>query len=185
MVRVPAIIGILLLLSILLLQRYYQQDRGELQLDAFYLVVDVEGPPDWRKENVFSVIWNEKTLPLPIAFKVAMVEDRPQFSMGSGGENFEHLKIGDCQVPVSVNPRIKFHVRNSPAFAIIDEKPSKRNTAEISFANLVIVCPPEFEDRHDLQAFSNDKLNAMEPRLEVRLKQLMDKGRLIEVTASD
>lgn len=185
MVRVSAIIGILLLLSGWLIQRHYEPSRGGLDVHHTYLVVDVEGPPDWRNDHTFSIVWKDQKVSLPIVFKVPMGKDRAQFSMGSAGENFARLRIGELQIPVKGNPDVQFHVRNSAVMTIINEESSKPYTAAVSIANLVYVCPPEYVDQHDIAIFSRDKLDIVDTRLEVRLKQLLNEGRLIEVTEND
>jgi hypothetical protein len=149
-----------------------------LEVKSRYLVVDVVGPAGWVKEHSFSVQWQGKAMPLPVAFHVSGPAE--SFEMGSGGEPFGHLTIGTDRVPIAVTPDTKFQVRNTGVVAVVSEKGSQKDLAAMSLVTSVALSPPEHpgEIRADAE---QGPVESSGKRLEKRLNELVASGRVIEV----
>ena len=181
-VRITAL-SIMAVMFVLLARHLYLENHpgaGDgLAIKHRYLLVEVVGAPDWEKEHTFSVRWRGKDLPLPVVFRVPGVAD---FKMGSAGEIFGYLEIGDEQAPVSARPDTKFQTRNTGAFALIAEKRSFWGTASFSIANSVFISPPEHPG--DLSPLAgNSEWETAGNRLEKRIGEVIAMGNVIDVEA--
>jgi hypothetical protein len=151
--------------------------RG-LEVPYRYLVVEVVGPAEWQKEHAFSIRWKGTDMPLPVVFRVAGIAEN--FDMGSGGEIFGHLDIGDEKVPVTAKPDTKFQVRNTGVIALIGEKGSREDKVAFSIAFSVFISPPEFPGELGPE-FTDGEMESLGTKLEKRVKELVDAGRVIEL----
>ena len=149
-----------------------------LEIKYRYLVVEAVGPADWQKKHSFSIRWQGKDVELPVVFRVPGLTEN--FEMQSGGEIFGHLKIGKEKVPVTAKSDTKFQVRNTGAIAFISEKASRKDAIAISIAMSVAMSPPEFPGEVGPD-FKEGEVKSAGKKLEKRVKELVDAGRVIDI----
>ena len=137
------------------------------------------GPAEWEKKHKFSIQWKGKDVELPVVFRVPGPAEN--FEMGSPGEIFGQLQIGKERLPVTAKPETKFQVRNTGAIAFMEEKSARKDTVALSIAASVAMSPPEFRGNIGPE-FKEDEVKSAGKRLEKRVRQLVDSGRVIEVT---
>ncbi len=143
-----------------------------------YLVVYVAGPNEWMKEHKFTTRWQGKEVPLPVIFRVKGTIEK--FEMGSPGEIFGQLEIGDVTVPVTADPDTKFQVRNTGAVSFIQEKSNRKGAVGLSIASSVAISPPDFPGEVSPTA-GNGELETAGINLEKRLKDLIAQGQVVDV----
>jgi hypothetical protein len=180
MTRFLAIIGLLTLVAICLFcSQYSRRDGAELELKYRYLVVSIEAPPAWVKGHKFSIQWQGKTVPLPVAFRVPgfVVED---FHLGAAPEEEKYLVIGRAQIPVTGEPETQFRVSNEGGVDYIPEPASRKGAVALSVASWVVICPPNQPGQVNPR-FPPGEFEAASRKLESRLKALVAAGQVIDV----
>jgi hypothetical protein len=163
----------------LFFSQHSQRDVAELELKYRYLVVSIEAAPAWVKGHKFSIQWQGKTVPLPVAFRVPGVfaED---FHLDAGPELEKHLVIGRAKIPVTGEPETQFRVGNEGGVASIPEPASRKGAVALSFANWVVISPPEQPGEVNPQ-FPPGEVEAAGKKLESRLRVLVAAGQVIDV----
>jgi len=179
MARVIAILGLLLIIGVGLigLGRADSESKS-LEIKYRYLIVSIEAPAAWEKAHAFSIQWQGKTVPLPVAFRIPGPAEN--YSLGAGPEQLKYLKIGKDKLPVTAKPDTQFRVGNELGFAIIPEKSSRPEVVAFSLATWVAVSPPEQPGAvgPDLE---KDEMKRAGNKLEKRLKELIAAGRVIDL----
>lgn len=189
MPRLLAIIGISLIAGALIagaliagafyVYRFDANGGGAgLEVKYRYLVVEAVGPAEWEKKHGFSIQWQGKDVQLPVVFCVPGRAEN--FEMGSGGEIFGHLKIGEERVPVAAKPDTKFQVRNTGIVAFIGERGSRKDAVAFSIATSVAMSPPEHPGELNPNA-TEGEAESSGKKLEKRVQELVAAGRVIEI----
>lgn len=183
MVRVTSLLGLAVLVG---LGAWYFSSRFEdkqagLEVKYRYLVVTVEAPKDWVKQHTFSIVWEGKTVELPVAFRVPNPAGNENFDLGAGPEIMHYLVIGDQKVPVTGKPECKFRVGNAGAFAMIPEQSFRRGAVAFSLAFWVAVSPVE---QPGLVKPDGKEMLESGNLVAKRLKKLIAAGRVIDVQPS-
>jgi hypothetical protein len=144
-------------------------------------VVDIIGPPEWEKTHSFSIRWRGKDFQLPVVFSVAGPAEG--FKMGSRGENFGELEIGNEVVPVTAKPDTKFQTRNTGVVAYVVEERSRKEVT-ISVATSVAISPPEHPGELGPNALEGE-VESSAKKLENRLNELIAGDHVIEIASGE
>ena len=179
MIRFIALAGLVVIsVTAFFLFRPASPSQGELQIKHRYLLVSVEGPPEWVKKHRIFIRWQGKNEFLPVVFRVAGAGDKMQ--LGAAPEFKRSLEIGDTKVPVQVEPATKFRVSNEFGVSFIPEPSTRAGATAFAIANWVTVSPVDQPGKTSPMA-GEKELVAAGNTVAGQVKKLLATGRVIDV----
>ena len=179
MTRIIALAGLLVvLLTAYLLFHPAKPSQGGLQIKHRYLLVTVEGPPEWVENHQFSIRWQGQVQTLPVVFRVAGAGENMR--LGALPEIESSLIIGTTKLPVQVEPATEFRVSNEFGVSFMPEPGTHGDVTALSIAGWVTVSPKDQPGKTSPMA-GNDEFLATGKTVEVEVKKLLVAGRVIDV----
>ncbi len=183
MTRIIALAALIVVsVTAFFLLRPASSSHGELDIRHRYLLVSVEGPPEWVKNHRIFIRWQGKVETLPVVFRVAGTAEN--MHLGAATEFKRCLVIGAIEVPVQIESPTEFRVSNEFGVSFIPEPSTKRGVTGLAIASWVTVSPLNEPGKTSPMAGEKEMLAAGNT-VAVQVRKLLAAGRVIDVAAEE